>query len=128
MNIWKIIKTDFPQEFTKRHICYTNATRKEVNAIMMENYAKKAKRDKSNILQLKALEHSEDSQDVLLTANTPLIGRKNVRKLDLFNNEMWIITKINKKDETITIQEDVKEGGDEPIRVKDTKFHGADFV
>jgi retron-type reverse transcriptase len=97
-NIWKILKTNFPQEFTERHVCYTNATRKEINAIMMEKYAKKARKDKSHILQLKALDHSEESQDVSLTANTPLIGRKNVRKMDLFNNEMWIITKINKKD------------------------------
>ena len=35
---------------------------------------------------------------------------------------MWIVTKINKKDETITIKEDVKEEGDEPIRVKEIAF------
>ena len=121
-NIGKILKTDFPKEFTERHVCFTNATRKEVNAIMMEKYAKKARRNKIHILELEALPHSENSQNVKLTAGTPLIGRKNVEKMDLFNNEMWIIKSINKTAETITIKEDVKEEGDEPIRVKEISF------
>jgi ATP-dependent exoDNAse (exonuclease V) alpha subunit len=121
-NIHKILKTDFPREFTERHVCFTNTTRKNVNEIMMDKYAKKARHNKSQVLELPALKFSEQSQDVKLTAGTPLIGRKNMKGMDLFNNEMWIITKINTKDQTITIREDVKAEGDEPIRVKDIAF------
>ena len=89
---------------------------------MMEKYAKKASRNKTQVLELEAHPHSENSQDVKLTAGTPLIGRKNVRDMDLFNNEMWMITKINKTSETITIREDVKEEGENPVRTKEISF------
>ena len=105
-NIGNIKATDFPEEFTQRHICFTNETRKKVNAVMMKQHAKKAKKNKSGILELSALDYSQNSQDVKLTAGTPLIARVNNKDHDICNNEMWVITKINKTKGTITIKEE----------------------
>jgi ATP-dependent exoDNAse (exonuclease V) alpha subunit len=113
-NIGNINKTDFPRDFTTRHICYTNITRKKVNTLMMNQHAKKAMKTNSVILELDGLEYSDNSQDVKLTAGTPLIARVNNKAMDIFNNEMWMITKINKKSETITIKE---EDGDKTMDI-----------
>ena len=117
-NIGSIRKTDFNTEFTERHISFTNETRKKVNDEMMRSYAKRATRNKTTILELKALEHSENSQDVKLTAGTPLIARINCQGMDIFNNEMFVITKINAKKETITIKE---EGGEKTMDIPNDK-------
>jgi ATP-dependent exoDNAse (exonuclease V) alpha subunit len=113
-NINNIQKTDFRTEFAERHVCFTNATRKKVNTAMMSQYAKKAMKNKTEVLELEALDYSENSQDVKLTARTPLIARVNCKGIDIFNNEIWIITKINKKKETITIKE---EGGERTMDI-----------
>ena len=105
-NIGNLLISDFPKDFTTRHICFTNTMRKKVNAIMMNQFASLAKHKKTNVLELKALEYSENSQDVKLTAGTPFIARVNREKMNLFNNQMWIIKQISLKKETITIQEE----------------------
>ena len=62
----------------------------------MEQHAKKDQKNKSRILELAALDYSQNNQDVKLTSGTPLIARINSKDHDICNNEMWVITKINK--------------------------------
>ena len=113
-NIGKIIAKDFPEEFTQRHLCFTNDVRKKANNIMMEQHAKNARKKKTAILELPALDYSQNSQDVKLTAGTPLIARVNHRDHDLNNNEMWVITKINKTKGTVSMKE---EDGDRTMEI-----------
>ena len=53
---------------------------------------RKAKTNK--YLELNKLDYDDNSQDVRLTNDTPIIARKNYKELDMFNNEQFIIKKI----------------------------------
>ena len=64
----------------------------------------KAKTNK--YLQLDKLIFDDNSQDVRLTNDTPIIARKNYKELDIFNNEQFIIKHIEFDKENITIVSD----------------------
>ena len=96
--------TDFAHEWATRHIAFTNHTRKWVNGKMMEVAAKKASRNKSTILELKALDYEGNSQNVQLCAGTPIVARVNRSDMDLFNNEQYVIKQIKVKKELVQVQ------------------------
>ena len=105
-NIGKIKKTDFKNEITSRHICFTNKKRIEINRLMMD---KMIKQKKVNSLELKGLDYDPNSQDVRLCSGMPLISRKNNKELNIFNNETFTIKEIRKKEQIIIIQDEGKE-------------------
>ena len=55
---------------------------------MMDNKTKNKK-----YLELEKLKYDDNSQNVKLVENKPIIARKNCKGLDIFNNEMFIIKK-----------------------------------
>ena len=63
----------------------------------MEVAAKKASRNKSTILELKALDYEGNSQNVKLRAGAPIVARVNRSEMDLFNNEQSAIKQIKVK-------------------------------
>ena len=101
-NIGQIKPSDFGSKFTERHITFTNKRRIHINKIMMERKATKNK-----YLQLDKLIFDDNSQDVKLIKDTPIIARKNARELDIFNNEQFIIKDIEFDKENITIVSDM---------------------
>jgi hypothetical protein len=110
-NIGLIKSTDFKNEFTSRHICFTNRKRIEVNEIMMKQYIKQKK---VKAFELKGLDYDPNSQDVKLCAGMPVIARKNDKNLNIFNNESFTIKQIRQK-EGVIIVEDVGKTQEVPI-------------
>ena len=107
-NIMKLRKSDFKNEFRNKHISFTNAKRREVNNIMMNNNEKKILKTCSEkkikivrALELKALPNDPNSQDVKLFVGTPVIARVNNKALEFVNNEEFTISKIIDDDEII---------------------------
>ncbi len=109
-NIDKINKNMFGNSFTMQHISFTNAKRIEINKRMMEQVIKQKKKMP---LRLPKLEYDKNSQNVELLAGMPIIARVNVKKLDICNNELFTITKINK--EFIFIQDEFEKSIEIPI-------------
>ena len=52
---------------------------------------------------MEKLTYDNNSQDVKLIPNTPIIARKNCKEFDIFNNEMFVIKKIVYEEELIII-------------------------
>jgi hypothetical protein len=77
-NIGKIQPSDFGSKFTERHITFTNKRRIHINTIMMKRKAKT-----NRYLQLDKLIFDDNSQDVKLIKDTPIIARKNYKELDI---------------------------------------------
>ena len=100
-NIEQLKPEDFKDHFTNRHICYTNAKRKELNHRMMAITCKMKR-------HLKPLElnYDNNSQDVKLVAGTPIIARVNDKSTDICNNETFIIKEIHHKDEFLVVEDD----------------------
>ena len=73
-NIGKIQPSDFGSKFTERHITFTNKRRRHINKIMMRQKAKTNK-----YLQFDKLIFDDNSQDVKLIKDTPIIARKNAK-------------------------------------------------
>ena len=90
-NINNIKASDFNNKFTDRHITFTNKKRIEINHIMMKMECRKQNKQG---LFLEKLHFDDNSQDVLLLENMPVIARKNYKELDIFNNETFIIKEI----------------------------------
>jgi ATP-dependent exoDNAse (exonuclease V) alpha subunit len=103
-NIGNIKPSDFGNKFTERHITFTNKIRIKVNEIMMDRYAKT-----NQYLKLDKLNYDDNSQDVKLTNDTPIIARRNYKDLDIFNNEQFIIKKIEFNNENIIIGSELDE-------------------
>ena len=61
-------------------------------------------------LELEKLRYDDNSQNVKLIPDTPIIARKNSKEFDIFNNETFIIKNIQYEKETIIISD-----GDEKI-------------
>ena len=110
-NIEKIQKQDFNNVMTDAHICFTNKKRIEINKFMMDE----ATCDKDYIM-LERRRYDKNSQNVKLMIGTPLIARMNNKKENIFNNEIFEITNIDKKKNIFTVV------GDEMNDVK-IKFH-----
>ena len=92
----------FNNKVEKHHICFTNDKRKEINQHMMESVYKARKMGRG--LQLSKLHYDKNSQDVELFSGMPVMSSKNIPvikleneqlKLDVFNNEMFTIAKID---------------------------------
>ena len=108
-NIPNLKKQDFENAFVGMHVCFTNIKRKEVNATMMDMHARKKSRH-GKPLELKALDHDGNSQDVKLFAGTPIIARINNQGMDIWNNETYTITQIKTTKQTIVASVMDKEG------------------
>ena len=101
-NVLNLSEDEFKNEFTEVHLCWTNNKRKEINHVMMTKAFKKRK-DK-NYIDVEALKYDANSQDVRLTPNMPVIGRVNRKKLNIINNERYIITKLDITNKKIYIK------------------------
>ena len=84
------------------HLAFTNNKRIEINKIMMKHKEKVYKG--SDKLKLKKLLWDEQSQDLILVPDTPIICKVNNQENNLINNERYIITSINGN--MITIKND----------------------
>ena len=62
------------------------------------------KRKDKNYIDVEALKYDANSQDVRLTPNMPVIGRVNRKKLNIINNERYIITKLDITNKKIYIK------------------------
>ncbi len=102
-NIGKLKPSNFGNEFTERHITLSNKRRKHINDTMMtrESFNKK-------YLELDKLEYDDNSQDVKLIEDMPIIARKNAKEYDICNNEQFTINKINFDKNIIVITDDDK--------------------
>jgi hypothetical protein len=107
-------KTDFEELFTERHLSFTNTRRKQVNTTMMDQMAKRAIKNKLKPLELEALDYDDNSQNVKLVANTPIIARKKCKDLDICNNETFVIAQVQHKTKIIKIKE---EGSDRKLDI-----------
>ena len=102
-NIPNIKKSDFntTDNFDNDvHICFTNDKRKHINHIKMKQLARKTKK----CLKLPAQKYCEKSQDVFLNVNMPVISKINNDNMKIYNNQRFIITKIDKEKEIITLK------------------------
>jgi len=105
-NIKNVKKSQFKNQFTKLHICFTNKKRIEINKLMMDQVIQKKK---VKPLELKALDYDQNSQDVKLCAGMPVISRKNSKDLNIYNNETYTIKEIRHKEKIVIVVDDGKE-------------------
>jgi ATP-dependent exoDNAse (exonuclease V) alpha subunit len=105
-NINNIQKSSFQNKMTKRHICFTNEKRIQINKLMMDQ---EIKRKKAKALELPGLSYDQNSQDVRLCAGMPVISRKNNKELNIFNNETFTIKQIRQKEDVIIVEDEGKE-------------------
>jgi ATP-dependent exoDNAse (exonuclease V) alpha subunit len=111
-NINQLTKSDFNNKYCDRHICYTNKKRITINKFMMDKFiSDKERKPKSKQfpLKLEKLIYDDNSQDVALLQNMPLIARKNSKELGISNNDSFTIKKIDNKKEIIIITDDEKD-------------------
>ena len=108
-NINKLKKESFAHSHHSINICFTNKTRKEINAIWMKRAITKSKKNTNDILTFKKLSYDDNSQDVSLLAGMPIIARKHNKALNICNNDTYKIKQINNKAQTIIIIDDDKE-------------------
>jgi hypothetical protein len=94
-NIPKIEKKDFNNELCDFNICYTNKRRISINDKIMKEKFKLRKPKKGKYLKLDKYYFDENSQDVILISNTPLISRKTDEKMGVIKNELYQIKKID---------------------------------
>ena len=73
-NIWKIKKSTFGNEFTDRHLSFTNATTIKVNHRMMQQVVT---RQKNNPVRLEKLFYDKNSQDEEFVPGIIIIARRN---------------------------------------------------
>ena len=92
-NINQVKKTDFTHKKTLTNICYTNKMRKQINhEKMMEAYEANKKGSKQKVLELKAYKYSENSQDIYLMKNMPVIAR--ITTDDFSNNDQFTVKQV----------------------------------
>jgi 5-methylcytosine-specific restriction protein A len=102
-SIEKLTKGNFANTFTDRHICHTNKKRISINNLMMTKAKQKAKKEG---LKFNKLAYDDNSQDVELFANMPIISRKNSKDLNIVNNETFTIKAIMQNKKIIVIEAD----------------------
>jgi ATP-dependent exoDNAse (exonuclease V) alpha subunit len=113
---------EFKHDIKQRNISFTHKKRMEINDKLMKEgkliieakNIKNHEKQSKGILELKAIETDPHSQDVILYKNMPLISHVNNKDLDIFNNEEFIIKKVDNF--FITIQ---NERGLKKIELKD---------
>ena len=90
MNVNTVDKSEFGQKIAKMNLSYTNKKRIEINKKLMDRQGKKYGAG----LKLKANIKNENSQDVELIENMPIISMKTDVKIGIVNNEMFTIKSI----------------------------------
>ena len=132
-NINKIVKSDFGNKFTDKHICFTNKKRMEINEKMMNKFIadkeKQSKRKQKPVL-LEALSFDGNSQNVKLLKGMPVIARKNNKELGICNNDMFDIKdikvcEVNKKKEQYVILND---GSEKDIYIATANFQNLFYI
>jgi hypothetical protein len=100
-NINNVKKEMFNNKFTERRICFTHFKRININKTCMDNFINsaisKAKMNKKKVpepLILKKVDYDPYSQDVKLLKGMPIIGKINIKKLNIYNNEIYTIDDI----------------------------------
>jgi hypothetical protein len=125
-NIGNIKTSEFGSKITKRHICFTNKKRKELNEQMMESEAKvKEARNKATVIELEALDYDDNSQNVRVYAGLPVIARVNCKDLDLCNNDTMTVSKVRLKTKVIEITRDNGSKFDVMFEMFQKLFHPA---
>jgi hypothetical protein len=114
-NVKNLNKKQFNNAFADKHICYTNKKRIEVNDIMMKKKLEEAKLNHANELRRRKRKLTEftdyikidkiiydaNSQDVILTVDTPIIAKVNKisdkkgNGINVVNNEDFTITNVS---------------------------------
>lgn len=90
---------------TDLHICLSNEKRHAINKIMTK------KKVKNKFIILDKLDKAKDGKRIALYEMTiynglPVVCKENNKKLDVCNNERFIVTGFNKKDKKILIKND----------------------
>ncbi len=96
-NIMNVDTSVLGSKPTDRNICYTNRKRIKINNdIMIEKY-KKRKPKQGQFIKLEKLWYDDNSQDVILISQTPIIARCSYKddNIKIANNEMFYIDKVN---------------------------------
>ena len=88
----KVNKSEFNNNFTSKHLVFTNAKRIEVNKIMMEI---KEKQNKKSKVKLNKLCYDDNSQDVTLFPRVPIIAKLSDKELNISNNQMFTVKEIS---------------------------------
>ena len=109
-----------PSDFTETdnynnniHVCFTNKKRIEINHIKMKELYKKKSR---HGLKLDGLSYDDRSQAVILNKGVPIISKVNNEEMGIYNNQRFIIKKID--DFNITIVDDF----DNELKIKISDF------
>ena len=103
-NISNLKSSDFTNVFTDRHLSFSNKRRIEINKKLMDSEVARKKGKTS--LALDKLEYDKNSQDVRLLAGTPIIATTSNLKLEIYNNETFIIKQIQHSKQNIVIVDD----------------------
>ena len=110
-NIPKVKPSYFTNIFCDRHLCFTNKKRVEVNKIMMDKVVKDSNETPLCFSKLRGVKgdlYDENSQDVKLIVGMPIISRVNNKKLNIVNNDMFEINKIDIENNIMTVGSDGK--------------------
>ena len=94
-NVMNLDTSLFGNQFTNMHLCYIEKTRIKLNIQMMEQVIKESK---ETPLHLQAIEYDDNSQDVDLISNMPVICKKSCNTFDIVNNQKFIIKSIDFKE------------------------------
>ena len=112
-NIKSLDTSQFGNRFTDRHLAFTNKKRIAINDCCMKRFidqqieiAKKNKKKQPTPIQLSKLDFDNNSQDVTLLPNMPIIARINSKPLEIANNETFIIKSFTKDNQQVIIQSD----------------------
>ena len=96
-------KDEFTHNKTNYNLCYTNAIRKKINKEKMDQAVELNRTvGRKKVVHLKAYKFDENSQDVALLPNTPIIARMTSDEFNIMNNECFKIVKVSQEWITIT--------------------------
>jgi hypothetical protein len=107
------IKNNQPYDITQlcnenfqsyKNICYTNKMRKSINNDCMKRYMQE--NPNKQYINVDHLIYDDNTQDYMLCEGMPLISRKNMKSMDVCNNEMFVCNKI--KNDVIEISNSFK--------------------
>lgn len=96
-------KFSYKQE-TYLNIAFTNNRRKEINETCMTRFLEETKPETT--ITFEALPYDKNSQEITVCKGAPVIARVNQKSLDIVNNEVFTVIKIN--DDTITVYNEIK--------------------
>jgi ATP-dependent exoDNAse (exonuclease V) alpha subunit len=94
-SIMDVSKDNFSSNFTSKHLSYTHKTRMNINKKMM----RKMRGD--DYIKVGKVKYDEHSQDVSLFEKLPVICKVNNRKLEIVNNEEFIISSVDTEQTTL---------------------------